>query len=132
MLVIAVPALLIWIFFSNDYPFAEKFGTNYQWSIKFAIGIAFIIGSFLLTLLLVSMKMLDISIFMFSLPIAISFMTIFITDSLVPWARALIVITAFLLVIPISIVIKKIEIKLIIKKKEKENEKIKIIGHKDK
>lgn len=129
--VIAIPALLIWVFFSTDFPFAEHWNLNYEWWIKLLIGIAFVIGTFLITALFVSLRMLDMSVFSFSIPVSVSFMTIFITDQLVAWARALIIIPIFLLIIPVVIYTKKIETKLAIRKRkkiEKSNEKI--IGHK--
>ncbi len=127
--VIAVPCLLLWIFFSNDFPFATYFNISYDWWIKLLIGLAFIIGSFLITFLFVYLKILKISIFMFSLPVAICFITIFVTDQLEPWIRSLITIPFFFLIIPIAIVIKKIEIKKIVKDKSK-NDEDNIIGYK--
>ncbi len=130
LLVIAVPSLMIWIFFSNDI-FAKELGLDLVWWIKLLIAIGFICATLLITMLFVYLKILDMSIFMFSLPISICFMTIFVTDELVAWLRSIIVVVMFLLIIPISIYTKKIETKLLIRKKikqEKNNEKI--VGHK--
>lgn len=129
-LVIAIPALMLWIFFSNDFPFAKHFGIEFSWWIKLLIGISFIIGSFLITLLFIYLKILDLSIFIFSLPVSICFVIIFATDLLAPWARAIIIVPVFFLVIPITILIKKIQLNIIIKNKNKNKTEEKIIGHK--
>ena len=128
--VIAIPCLLLWIFFSSDFPFAAAFNIEYSWWIKLLIGIAFIIFSFLLTLLFVYFKILKWSIFIFSLPIAICFVAIFVSDQLEPWVRSLIIIPFFFLIIPIAIIVKKIEIKQMIKAKKDKNNDDTIIGHK--
>ncbi|MBD5422937.1 MAG: hypothetical protein HDR43_00315 [Mycoplasma sp.] len=128
--VIAIPCLLLWIFFSNDFPFAKHYNLDYSWWIKLLIGISFIVGTFLITVLFVYIKILDLSIFIFSLPVSICFVVIFVSDGLEPWIRALIVIPFFLLVIPISIITKKIEIKKMIKKQQTSLNEEKIIGHK--
>lgn len=128
--VIAIPCLLLWIFFSNDFPFAAAYHIDYSWWVKLLIGIAFIVFSFLLTLLFVYFKILKWSIFIFSLPIAICFVAIFVSDQLEPWVRSLIVIPFFLLIIPIAIVVKKIEIKQMIKTKKQVNSEDNIIGYK--
>lgn len=130
--VIAIPCLLIWIFFSNDFPFASAYHIEYSWWIKLLIGIAFIVFSFLITLLCVYLKILKWSIFIFSLPITICFITIFVTDQLEPWIRSLIIIPFFLLIIPISILVKKIEIKQMIKNKKQNSNEDNIIGYKQK
>lgn len=128
--VIAIPCLLLWIFFSSDFPFAAAFNIEYSWWIKLLIGIAFIIFSFLLTLLFVYFKILKWSIFIFSLPIAICFVAIFVSDQLEPWVRSLIIIPFFFLIIPIAIIVKKIEIKQMIKAKKDTNNDDTIIGYK--
>lgn len=129
--VVAIPGILLWIFFSSDFPFANAYNMEYDWWIKLLIGIAFICGSFLITCLFVSIKIIDISIFMFSLPVSICFTIIFVSDSLVAWVRAIIIIPFFFLIIPISIAVKKIEIRQIMKSKNKiNNDNNKIIGHK--
>lgn len=130
--VIAIPCLLLWIFFSNDFPFAEAFNIQYSWWIKLLIGFAFIASTFLLTLLFVYLKMLKWSIFIFSLPISICFVAIFVTDQLEPWIRSLIIIPFFLLIIPIAIIVKKIEIRQMIKNQKQKNDEDHIIGYKQK
>ncbi len=135
LFVIAVPAILIWIFFSKDV-FAVELGINFIWWIKFAIALAFIVVTSLITALMVYLKIIDISVFMFSLPVSICLMTIFLTDNFTgdqSWVRAIIIIPVFFLTIPICITIKKIEIRLAIKKRTKEKiDNEKIIGYKDK
>ena len=42
--VIAIPCLLLWIFFSSDFPFAAAFNIEYSWWIKLLIGIASLVG----------------------------------------------------------------------------------------
>lgn len=128
--VVAVPSLMIWIFFSNDFPFADSWNINYSWWIKLLISVSFIVGAFLITVLFIFLKILPISILNFSLPISICFMVIFVTDNIEPWIRALIIVPFLLLSFPITILVKKIDIKIKMKKNKKWKNEDKIIGHK--
>lgn len=47
----------------------------------------------------------------FTLPVAICFMSIFLTTGLEPWARALIVLPLILLTIPIHMVCQRLELR---------------------
>lgn len=122
--VVALPAILIWLFFSNDI-FSNNFNINIGY--KFLIAFAFLIITFSLTFLLIYFKVLEINTLSFVIPVGVCFMVIFLTDSLVSWARALIILPFIFLVIPINILCRKLEVKQEIKRKIKnkiENEKI--------
>lgn len=127
LFVVAIPSVLIWIFFSKDI-------LNYNalvWWQKLLISIGFIIGVILITLLFIYLKILEISVFTFVLPIAITFMIIFLTEDLVAWARTLIVLPFISLIIPTHFICKKIEMKIIIKKRLKAKlNKNQVIGSK--
>lgn len=115
--VVVIPALILWIFFSRDFRFLWKEDyINISWWIKLIISLVFIIFTFSLTFLFVYFNLLDISIFSFSLPISICFMVIFLSDSLEPWVRLLIIVPFIFLSIPIIFFIKKIEFKFRTKK----------------
>lgn len=127
LFVVAIPSILIWTFFSKDI---LNYNTLLWWQ-KFLISTGFIIGVVLITLLFIYFKILDINVFTFVLPISITFMSIFLTEELVPWARTLIVIPFMFLIIPTHYICQKIETKLIIKQKVKQKiSKEKIIGSK--
>lgn len=128
--VVAIPSLLLWIFFSNDFPFAKEYKLEFPWWIKLFIGIALLISTTLITLLFIYIKILDWNIFNFSLPVAICFSVIFVTDNLEGWIRALIVLPFLFSIIPIFMIVKKIEMKEQIKRNKKTNNKEKVIGHK--
>lgn len=116
LFVIAIPALLIWIFFSKDFFWHNSF---LFWQ-KFLIALSFIVCSTLITILFIYFKILNINILSFSLPVAICFMVIFLTDDLlVSWARALIIVPFILLFIPINLICKKIETRIQLKNKLK-------------
>lgn len=129
-LVIVLPSLLLWIFFSKDFSFV--FNIKLKWWFKLIIAFIFVISTFLLTLLLIYFKILNVDILFFSLPISICFMAIFATDELNYWIRAIILIPCFLLMIPIILLVKKIKLILYLKQKRKNNDQSneKIIGHK--
>lgn len=128
MFVVAIPALLLWLFFSNDV-FGQIIKLKY-WH-KILISIAFLLFSVSLTSLLIYLKILEISILSFVVPTSVCFMAIFLTDALEPWARALIVIPFVFLVIPLNIFCKKLEIKVLMHQKLKDKlNKQKIVGSK--
>lgn len=121
--VVVIPALILWIFFSKDFKFLWKDDyIEISWWIKFAISLAFIIFTFSITFLFIYFNLLDISIFSFSLPVSICFMVIFLSDSLEPWIRLLIIVPFIFLSIPIIFFVKKIEFKFK-RKKELINKK---------
>lgn len=128
--VIGVPSLLLWIFFSNDFPFAKEFKVESAWWIKLLIGLSLIVVTTLITFLFIYIKILDWNIFNFSLPIAICFTVIFVTDQFEAWIRAIIVLPFLFSIIPIFMIVKKIEMWEQIKKHKKTNNNEKIIGHK--
>lgn len=122
--VVALPAMLLWLFFSNDI-FKDVFEIKYIFKILIALG--FILITTGLTILLIYLNILDFNTIAFVLPVGICFMVIFLSSQLYPWARFLIVFPFMVLVIPINIICQKIELKRNAKKRIKmklENEKI--------
>lgn len=115
--VIAIPAFMIWYFLSGDF-----ISTNQTeiW-IAILVAIAFILISSLVTIILIYFKILDIFVLNFSLPIAITFMIIFLSSfisgdyALKISLRAILSLLSCFLVIPINILITKYNIKLIAK-----------------
>lgn len=125
--IVVIPGIMIWLLFSND------FGLNIiklpLWG-SFLVALGFILGVSLLTIFLIYIKLLKFNVSWFAIPIAIIFMAIFLTDSLFPWARALICLPLVIVFLPIKIWSEKIERRIYIKNKiKKENENNKIIGH---
>ncbi len=125
---IAVPAILLWLFFSKDI---NLFNIKIELWIQGLIALAFFVFTLLVTLLFIWLKLINLSILSFTIPISICFIVIFLTDQLEPWVRVLITVPFIFLIIPISIFIKKLEFKIEIKKRIKsKNDDEKIIGHK--
>lgn len=119
---IAIPALLLWIFFSDDFLKIQPLPVWARW----LIAIGFVIVSTLVTAILIYFKILEVNVLAFSLPVAICFMVIFLTGGLEAWIRALIVLPFMLLTIPINIICKKIELKLNYQNKNKKQSEKKI------
>lgn len=113
LFVIAIPALLLWVFFSDDFLNIQPLAIWAKW----LLAIGFVLISTIVTSILIYFQILEINVLTFSLPVSICFMVIFLTGSLEPWVRALIILPFMLLTIPINIVCKKIELKMMIKKK---------------
>lgn len=104
---IALPALLLWIFFSDDFLAIQPLALWAKW----LVALGFLVVSTLVTSILVYWKILEINVLAFTLPVAICFMSIFLTTSLEPWARALIVLPLILLTIPIHMVCQRLELR---------------------
>ena len=104
---IALPALLLWIFFSDDFLAIQPLALWAKW----LVALGFLVVSTLVTSILVYWKILEINVLAFTLPVAICFMSIFLTTSLEPWARALIVLPLILLTIPIHMVCQRFELR---------------------
>lgn len=104
---IALPALLLWIFFSDDFLAIQPLALWAKW----LVAIGFLVVSTLVTSILVYWKILEINVLAFTLPVAICFMSIFLTTGLEPWARALIVLPLILLTIPIHMVCQRLELR---------------------
>lgn len=107
LFVIAVPALLLWIFFSDDFLAIQPLA--WGWQVTLALG--FVAGTTLVTVILIHFQLLEPSVLAFTLPVAICFMVIFLTSALAPWQRALLLAPFLCLTIPIHMLCKKWELK---------------------
>ncbi|MGL5357574.1 MAG: MAG3450 family membrane protein [Metamycoplasmataceae bacterium] len=121
LFVVAIPSIMIWFFLSKDFGGGDQNVLNFGYGILISIG--FIIAVFLLSYLFYYFKICDVSLFTFSLPVAITFMGIYLssflnsTDPNYILYRSLIVLPLTLTVIPINMFITKIKLKIRLKDK---------------
>ncbi|MGL5732998.1 MAG: MAG3450 family membrane protein [Metamycoplasmataceae bacterium] len=118
LFVVAIPSFFIWFFLGKDFRTDPPFSIGYN----VLIAIAFIIIISAITILLVFLKILKMSIIIFTFPITICFMAIFLSSWLqgeYQWYRVLIIIPLVFIVIPINMFVNYYERKQIIKIKIK-------------
>lgn len=123
LFVVAIPSFFIWFFLGKDF-IPEKEKPPLDIWLNILIAISFIIIVITITLFLVYLKILDMSIMTFVVPIIICFMAIFLSswlDGDNQWYRVLIIIPLVFTVIPINILVSKYENKQIIKLKIKKD-----------
>ncbi|MGL6125328.1 MAG: MAG3450 family membrane protein [Metamycoplasmataceae bacterium] len=116
LFVVAIPSFFIWFFLGKDFQEDAPFAIGYN----ILIAIAFILVITTITLLLVYLKILKISIIVFTFPIMICFMAIFLSSWLEgenQWYRILIIIPLVFLVIPANMFVNYYEKKQLIKMK---------------
>lgn len=106
--VVAMPALLIWVFCSSDF-----LGTVYNFAfwVKSLIAIGFMAYVFLTTTLLIYLKIIPINIITFAFPVCLTFMAIFLSDALAYWLRALIILPFVFTIAPFYFWSQKLEMK---------------------
>lgn len=116
--VVAIPSFFIWFFLSNDF---ESKNVFLVWAATL-IAIGFLLAIFLITIFLIYFKVLDIYVLNFALPVAITFMVIYLTSyislseeqlEIEITIRSIIVLLSTTLTFPISMLVKKTNIKII-------------------
>ncbi|MGL4343044.1 MAG: hypothetical protein ACRCRZ_00540 [Metamycoplasmataceae bacterium] len=120
--VIAIPAFFIWFFLSNDF---GLFNNLLNFGYAFLIAIGFILISTILTYVVYYFKLVDIFVFSFSLPVAIALMTIYLSSYINNFQyaitiRAILVLIVSFSVVPINMIIIKLNIKQIAKQRIKD------------
>ncbi len=100
LIFIMIPSILIMAFLSKDFGSKISLSVAATWG----IAIGFVSYSFILGLILVLLKIVWIDIYNNILPIAIVLMSLFLTQSLPSWARAIIAISLVITALPVNMI----------------------------
>ncbi len=97
---ILIPALFIWIFLSKDFNVVQVLSIGELW----AIAIGFIAYAILITIFLIWIQLIWIDTMNFTLPVSIVLMAILLSQDVVIWGRALIVIALIFTALPVNMI----------------------------
>ena len=104
-LIVLLPGLVIWFFFSGDWNGDPILRYGYVWMIS--LGFVFI--TTLIIVILIKTKFVYLDILNFTIPISILMMLILLTYPLSNWTRALIVLPTIIVVtLPVNMLVARI------------------------
>ncbi|CAM9109170.1 MAG3450 family membrane protein [Mycoplasma todarodis] len=95
---ILIPAIVMWIFLSKDFNAKQVLTTGELW----AVAIGFVSYALLITLFLMWIQLIWIDTMNFTLPVAMVLMSILLSQDVVIWGRALIVISLIFTALPVN------------------------------
>ncbi len=95
---ILIPAIIMWVFLSKDFNAKQVLTVGELWGVS----IGFIGYSILVTLFLMWIQLIWIDTMNFTLPVAIVLMSILLSQDVVIWGRALIVIALIFTALPVN------------------------------
>ncbi len=95
---ILVPAIVMWVFLSKDFDAKQVLTTGELWAVAFG----FVGYALLITLFLMWIQLIWIDTMNFTLPVAMVLMSILLSQDVVIWGRALIVIALIFTALPVN------------------------------
>ncbi|NQZ29111.1 MAG: hypothetical protein HRT98_01870 [Mycoplasmatales bacterium] len=98
LIFILIPAIIMWIFLSKDFNVKQVLNLGELWG----VAIGFIGYALLITLFLIWIQLIWIDTMNFTLPVAIVLMSILLSQNVVIWGRALIVISLIFTALPVN------------------------------
>ncbi len=97
---ILIPAIVMWVFLSKDFNAKVVLSLGELWS----VAIGFIVYALFITLFLMWIQLIWIDTMNFTLPVAIVLMSILLSQNIVIWGRALIVIGLIFTALPVNMI----------------------------
>ena len=95
---ILIPAIVMWVFLSKDFDAKQVLTTGELW----AVAIGFVSYALLITMFLMWIQLIWIDTMNFTLPVAMVLMSILLSQDVVIWGRALIVISLIFTALPVN------------------------------
>ncbi|TCG11516.1 MAG3450 family membrane protein [Mycoplasma todarodis] len=95
---ILIPAIVMWVFLSKDFNAKPILSTGELWG----VAVGFVGYALLVTLFLIWIQLIWIDTMNFTIPVSIVLMSILLSQNVVIWGRALIVIALIFTALPVN------------------------------